>query len=64
LALVEAQFLLRIVDVGFRDRVLEQRIGLIAQAGRVQRTQGERLTSPNLRGMRDSRRQHGKSQNE
>src|SRR5208283_756627 len=42
LPLVQAQFLLRVIDVGFGDRVLEQCIGLIAQTRRVQRAERER----------------------
>ena len=42
LPLVQAQLLIRIVDVGFGDRVLQKRVGLISQAGRVQRREGER----------------------
>jgi hypothetical protein len=42
LPLIQTQFLLRIVDIGVGDRVLEQRIRLIPQAGRVQWTQRQR----------------------
>jgi hypothetical protein len=66
LPFIQAQFLLRIVDVGFRDRIFQERIGLIPQARGIEWTQRERcrrcrplneicdgahgLSSPSLKG--------------
>ncbi len=42
LPLVKAQFLIRIVDVGVGNRVLQERIGLITETRRIQRSQRQR----------------------
>ncbi len=42
LPLIQPQFLVWIVDIGVRDRVLEKRVGLIAQTRCVQRRERER----------------------